>query len=287
MAYGDEGKISLSPNEIPKTVSLSQASLSPTQTLISPSHGRSLGFIYNIKGVNGFIDITLYDDAYKNFSKESHTYTFNSDKEIIFELIENDSQDTYLKPLIDKIKSTSSDPDYQAKVAISLVQHIPYDYYNTRMTDWYYPYETLYLGRGICSDKSILLGYILNKLGYDVALLQFDEENHMALGVKTSPEYDYLDSGYAFVETTQTSIITDSTEDFISGTELNSYPRIIPFNGGTKSLNVTEEYADAATLNYLESIGSKSNQTLSYTNYNRWYELSEKYDLFYELDHKV
>ena len=247
----------------------------------------NITLLYRLRGHNGYINFELSKDIYETFSETKHTYFFNSDNEVIQTMLENNTQDYYLKPLINKIKMLSQNSDDQAKIAVSMIQHIPYDYESTRSTDWYFPYETLYLNTGVCSDKSILLAYILNELGYETVLFQFDDENHMAVGVKTSPEYDYRDSGYAFIETTQTAIITDVTEEFTSGRLLTSSPHFLKLHGGTKSLNVSEEFEDAVALNYFESIGSKQNKSLDYDNYYAWYNISEKYDLFYEIRGRI
>lgn len=46
-----------------------------------------------------------------------------------------------------------------------------------------YPVETLFDQGGDCEDTSILLAAILLKMDYDVALLFFDELDHMGLGI--------------------------------------------------------------------------------------------------------
>jgi len=262
-------------------------SASNQTNVIITNDSRIITYPYRVNGQNGFINFTMYNNVYEPLSKESHRYFFNSDKEVIMKLYENDEQDIYLEPFLSEIRTISNDPDYQAKVAISLVQHIPYEYNNTRTTDWYFPYETLYLNHGICSDKSILLSYLLEKLGYDVVLFRFVDENHMVVGIKSSPEFDYRDSGYAYIEATDTSIITDAPEMLINGETLSSYPQIVYIRGGNKMLNVSEEYEDATRLNYLESIGSKRNATLDQNDYSDWINISNKYDLFYESNNKV
>lgn len=69
-----------------------------------------------------------------------------------------------------------------------------------------YPMETLFTGNGggDCEDKAILAAQILDRLGYDVALLRLP--NHMAVGVKlgeeTLPTHDFYVEDYYFLETT-------------------------------------------------------------------------------------
>ena len=75
--------------------------------------------------------------------------------QVILELLENEYQNDNFQPLIDTIRKSSTNPDDQAIVAISLVQHMPYNwngFYGSSM-DWYYPYETLYNNKGVTVVK--------------------------------------------------------------------------------------------------------------------------------------
>ena len=69
-----------------------------------------------------------------------------------------------------------------------------------------FPIETYVDKSGDCADKSLLLAGILSREGYNVALLSFPKESHMAVGV-VCPGADYKNTGYAFVETTQLSFV--------------------------------------------------------------------------------
>ena len=65
----------------------------------------------------------------------------------------NDSvQKQYLDDLIENIDDRSYLPQERARIAVSLIQHIPYKV----TTRTYYPYEVLYYNSGKCEDKSIL-----------------------------------------------------------------------------------------------------------------------------------
>jgi len=67
-----------------------------------------------------------------------------------------------------------------------------------------FPVETLVDGEGDCEDKSVLLGAILQEMGYDAVLLMLTEENHMAVGVGgvelTGTYYAYEGSRYYYLE---------------------------------------------------------------------------------------
>ncbi len=224
------------------------------------------------------LSFTTYGGLNDYFSKESHTYRYNYVDEVIMELLKDSYQDEYLDPFIEQIKKTSSSPEAQARVAISLVQHIPYSWnrYSGANSDWYYPYETLHNNQGVCSDKSLLLSYLLCQLGYDVVLFEFSD--HMAVGVKCNGQYDFQNSGYAFIETTQPTIITYIPEDYLGGFRVTSDVKIIHVQGGDKSLDVSGEYQDAQELKKLDSMG----QVLDQYHYARWEALTKKYDLQYD-----
>ena len=71
----------------------------------------------------------------------------------------------------------------QIEFAIAFVQSLPYTFDNvTTPYDDYprFPSETIYADGGDCEDTSILMAAILNKMGYDVVLLELPE--HVATG---------------------------------------------------------------------------------------------------------
>ena len=105
-----------------------------------------------------------------------------------------------LQNLASKIKQLTPNEDDQARIAISLVQNIPYDWnaLSTNSLDWKYPYEVLYTNTGVCSQKSMLLVCLLRELGYGCSILEFS--NHAAVGIACPSQYAYY-SGYAFVNT--------------------------------------------------------------------------------------
>jgi hypothetical protein len=219
---------------------------------------------YKYRDFAGTIPVTTYKGPYDMYRQESHTYISNYTSEVILELLENEDQDHFLKSFLQTF--STKDP----RVAISAVQHIPYDWSNR--SDWKFPYETLRDNTGVCSAKSLLLAYMLRDMGYDVVL--FDYSEHMAVGIRCSEEYDYQDTGYAFIETTQPTIITYVPDEYIGGYRLGSYT-IIHLTTGGKSLSVRLDYADAVELKTLESMGPG----LDPYHYSRWQYITGKYDI--------
>ena len=72
-----------------------------------------------------------------------------------------------------------------------------------------YPIETLIEGCGDCEDLAILTADILRQLGFDVVLLAFTEEMHMAVGIRAYPPdgrtanaFDWNGDSYYYLETT-------------------------------------------------------------------------------------
>ncbi|MDD5189137.1 MAG: hypothetical protein PHF57_13105 [Methanoregula sp.] len=257
---------------------ISSTPLPTTPAINFKQSPKTTTYSYVNKGNRGSISFTTYGGLADHFSKEEHSYYSDFEKETIMELLKNEDQDKYLQPLIETIKKKSSDPDVQAKIAISVVQHIPYnwDVLYSIGSDWYFPYETLHNNKGVCADKSLLLAYLLNDLGYDTVL--FDFSDHMTVGVKSSSNYDFYGTGYAFVETTSPTIITYIPDTYYSGFTVTSNPRIIHLNGGTRSLDVSTEYRDAVRMKQLESMG----EVLDEMYYYEWLRISNFYDLQYD-----
>ena len=99
-------------------------------------------------------------------------------------------------------------------LCISFVQSLNYmsDLESTGYEEYpRFPYETLYDNGGDCEDTAILAIAILQKMGYDVVLLEFPghpgHPGHMAIGIKCSlgqkgKSFEYKGNNYYYVETT-------------------------------------------------------------------------------------
>lgn len=104
--------------------------------------------------------------------------------------------------------------DQMVELALSFVQSLPYDDAGAKellsagresSSDLHlprYPYETLFDDSGICSDKSFLAYLLMKELGYGVALFEYPEAHHMAIGIECPKEYSTYGSGYCYSETT-------------------------------------------------------------------------------------
>jgi len=132
------------------------------------------------------------------------------------------------------------------------------------------PYQVLYENTGICNEKAKLLAYFLKELGYGVALLNYAEEKHMAVGILAPEGYRTPGCGnYAYIESTQPTIISQLNQD------ISSDPDVIILTEGKEFDTIGEEYADAREL---ERLLTRKNG-LTREEYNRARALAQKYDL--------
>ena len=210
-------------------------------------HTRKIEFVvYN--GINDYVANISRSISYYNDSPTT--------KDFVLKNIDNGLQLEYIQPLVKKIESRASDKSEKAKIAISLVQNIPYDMASSIgiIIKGRYAYQVLYEQKGVCGEKSELLALLLRELGFGVVLFHYEEENHMALGIKCPEKYGYLDTEYCFVETTQPSIITDSDLEYMGVGKLESKPEIINLSEGSKLENVKEEYYDARDWNSIQDM---------------------------------
>lgn len=246
--------------------------LIPAPTEVVPTTPSDHTYKYLLNNRPNVIHFTTYKNVFNIYNSKNKGYFYSSfENEVIYPMFNDTTQSKFLNPLVNSIKQQSNDPSQQAKIAISLVQHIPYNWGGSGF-DWKYPYETLHEETGVCSDKSVLMAYLLNELNYNVVLFKFP--NHMAVGIKSAPQYGFCNTEYAFIETTRPTIITYEPPVYIDGSHLTT-PEIIPIYGGTQSLDVSIEYQDAQHYTKLMNMG----EVLDQYNYDQWVVLTNKYDL--------
>jgi hypothetical protein len=198
--------------------------------------------------------------------------------------LEDEKQKPEILALAEKIKDLSNDPDDRVRIAISLVQNIPYDTEGAESGNLTnrYPYEVLYDHRGVCGEKSRLLAYIIRELGYGVYLLDYEKEEHMAVALKCPMEYSqysYNGTGYCFVETTRVSIMTDNAGEYSNtGEKLTTVPMLITVRNG-KEFPAGVEYADDQDWIRLNELAARSGGALQPEDYYRWKQIKEKYGI--------
>jgi hypothetical protein len=183
-----------------------------------------------------------------------------------------------LHELISEIRKAAFGDDDRARIAISLVQNIPFDTAHWERQVTYagarFPYQVLYDQAGVCGEKSLLLSCILKELGFGTAVMDFEAEKHRVLGVKVPYEFGYYASGYCFIESTGPQIPTDALGVY-SGERLQSRPEIVVLNDGKPLTTISEEAKDAQSWQRF-----REEDTLSTREYRQWLNLARKYGLF-------
>jgi hypothetical protein len=230
--------------------------------------GRTLH--YMLDGKYWKVDLTVYRGL-RDMLASQRRYASLTEK------VNEEHQANEITPLAQSIASWTSNKDDQARIAISMVQNIPYDYVslNSDSLKGRYPYEVLFDNTGVCGEKAPLLALLLKELGFGVVIFDFDDQPHQAVGIKCPTQYSYRGSGYCFVESTTPTIITDDQGDYVSIGKLTSAATIIQISDGLSFDSVSKEYNDASSWNSIKSMG----QTLDVYTYNRWVDLVNKYGI--------
>jgi hypothetical protein len=233
-------------------------------------------FTYNLHGNFSTVNLNLSSDIYDKVSVKPQPvlcYRYENDasscnneeiRQYFLKYLDDPVQKKSLDEIVQSIKTKTSDKDDRARIAMSLVQNIPYDYSKANPLFFQtgvprYPYMVLYEKSGLCEEKSILLAYLLRELGYGVVLFEFSPEKHMAVGIKCPAQYSFNNSGFAFVETTGPAIPTDSYGDYVKIGKLTSNPQIISISDGSSFMSIDEEYRDVQLLNQLNGVLDESN----------------------------
>ena len=176
----------------------------------------SQNFSFKYKNENNYLNLSLATSLYEAYRNSSKILTYQTDSKpenlrdafygIFLELKAGDNS---IKDLVSKGRevaiSRNFTEDELLEYLLALIQYIPYD--STKVegglnNNPFYPYESLYLKKGVCSDKTFLALALIRELGYGGAILDFPNLNHSALGLSCPLEHSVLGSGYCFVETT-------------------------------------------------------------------------------------
>ncbi len=245
---------------------------------------------YILRGKEKEINLTVYKKMADYLSSLPSSISYKNGENFSranFKLrnINNQEQRNLLMPLVIAIQNIDRDKTEQMRIAISLVQKIPFESSNktfifggNKLNYSRYPYEVLYENQGICAEKSELLVFLLKELGYNSAFFFNVFENHESVGIKCPITMDFKNTGYCFVETTAPSIITDNEVEYVGVGGLYSEPELIPASDGISAGKNLYEYKDASDLKTIRNIIKKNGQ-LSAFEYRRFEELKEKYGL--------
>ncbi len=127
--------------------------------------------------------------------------------------------------------SMELDDDEYVELMAAYAQSMTYESPEGEQTPRF-PVETIVEGKGDCDDTSILLAGLLEREGYGTVLFYFEEENHMAVGVR-GPGEGFMGTGYEYIETTGFSLPGVATDNLQNGMTLVSEPFVIPIGEGS------------------------------------------------------
>ena len=147
-----------------------------------------------------------------------------------YDLFLNDNNDKLvLLDIINQINQRSVGKDFDlVQLIVNFVQSIPYEEAKSQK----YPLETLFLNKGDCSDKSVLLAKLLSLAGYKTCLLVYNNAKHMAVGIASDDNSTAYRSGYIYIESTGYNPIGDIPEEFVGGVKINEEPIIVDVQEG-------------------------------------------------------
>jgi hypothetical protein len=202
------------------------------------------------RGKNHSVNVTLFEEEFQYFAGLNRT---GSDRvvEFFIPLIHHEWQQDTIEEIVADLKAYGYDDKETVRLALAMVHTMPY---NNTYDRWTYAYETMYARTGVCSDKVFLATAILDNLGYDTVIFDYDAENHMSIGIKCQKEYAYWDE-YCFADVTiGHSFITDSNLTSVEGVRLGEPSKVYDASTGTKSFDASWDYIQSQKLGrYIES----------------------------------
>jgi len=225
------------------------------------NRSQDISLRYILRGEEEEINFTAYSGMYNYVSEITREIYYGAGEtpsrgDFKLKSINEEKQRELLLPLVIKILNTAKNRDDAVRIAVSIVQNIPYGFSNKttivigNLEANYsrYPYEVLYEQKGVCGEKSALLAFLLKEMGYNVSFFYFSSENHEAIGIKCPLEESFGNTGYCFIETTAPAVINDGSIEYVGGITLDSQPEIIPISEGSSIEKGWYEYQDADVL---------------------------------------
>jgi uncharacterized protein YukE len=172
-------------------------------------------------------------------------------------LMEDPAQDGFFTELTSALRTVREtrglDSDEYIELLAVFVQSIPYE--TRASSEPRFPVEVYVDGAGDCDDKSLFLASLLAREGFRAALLYFEPEGHMAVGVGCNGS-GYRGTGYAYIETTNVSFVGVPPRELSGGVRLESFPSLIPVGSGTS--NYTRCAETEALSRAMEEIGDEA-----------------------------
>lgn len=224
------------------------ATVRPYPALTDP---REATFACDYHGKNLTIIETLYgslNEYYRTDPNKKSAYLHNHEKDFVFSY----PKDSTIKDLAGKIASIGAADGLSADQTLDLsacfLQGIPYDDAKAARIlgpDFArqpieqviprYPYETLYDKTGICTDKTYLGAAVMRELGYQTAIMTFDAQKHMSLGVAVPDGYGSFGTKYGIMELTGSGFLVGDVPELnpTAGLAINNFQTLPQGNGNT------------------------------------------------------
>jgi len=200
---------------------LSQISIASTITSVTPvnpvvqSNSSSKKFTWKYNNQSYTLSTDLSSVLYQAYSTSPKVFTYYTGqepqdiREAFYGLfLKVKAEDGQTNGVLSMLRRQAADlnlsADQSVAYALSFIQYIPYDHakIDAGNNNPYYPFETLYLQRGVCADKTFLAVLWLRTLGYGAAILDFPDSNHSAAGIACPVADSVSGSGYCYIETT-------------------------------------------------------------------------------------
>lgn len=244
---------------------------------------------YTLNRKEDFISLEVYEGIYNylsNLSRQINLINGNLTR-LSFKTknLNQEYQMLALRPLVIEIQNRAKTKEDQARIAISLVQNIPFweskkytTFLNQKIPYQRMAYETVYEMGGVCGEKSELLVLLLREIGYGTSFIYYAKENHEAVGIKCPQEKGIANSSFCFIETTGPSILTDEQNDYLGGVKLSDNPSIIQISDGIALGEDLREYSDAITLREIREEMAKYG-SITWFQYSKFNKIKERYGL--------
>lgn len=226
------------------------AAVRPYPTLTSP---KQLTLSCDFHGKNLTVSETLYgslNEYYRTDPGKKSAYLHNQEKDFVFSY----EKDGTIKDLAAKITAVGNanglSADQDLDLSACFMQSIPYDDAKaarilgpdftkqpTTQVIPRYPYETLYDKAGICTDKTYLGAAVMRELGYKTAIMTFDAQKHMSLGVAVPAGYGSFGTIYGIMELTGKGFLVGDVPDLnaTAGLAINNFQTLPQGDGSTQA----------------------------------------------------
>jgi predicted CXXCH cytochrome family protein len=119
------------------------------------------------------------------------------------------------------------DSDEYVELLSRAVQSVPYG-----TPDWQIrlPATLIEDGRGVCTDKSVLLAALLLHEGYDTGIWIFDTQHHAAVAVRGAG-LGFGGTRYSFIETTREAYVNEYDDELLARGTYIAPPRLVRLGG--------------------------------------------------------